>query len=147
MKKSIKELQDQIELLKKALIDLDKETREFEKTVYELQPHKEFKAGDIVTDGVQVLLVRWTENKSLGITNDEGYMGCQILNGSRGFNTFRRDDFELDESKFFEYQHQIVLMLSGIEILEVLNEMPYKNYEGVKKLRLYLENLKNSKNA
>jgi len=44
-----------------------------------------FEVGDLVEHDGQIGFVAWNENKHAGLTKDDGYVGIDLLTGSKGF--------------------------------------------------------------
>lgn len=121
MKQEIQELENQLKKLKDAY-ELE------QKTVYESKQHKHFDEGDIVTNGKDIGIVGWTENKGCNCPYDKGYMGISLITGSRGFMAFaKRDEFELVTDDYYTKQHKIEFELSGLEIEELKHTLGWRN--------------------
>jgi hypothetical protein len=112
-------MKEQIEKLEAQLKELKEVYEKEQKTMYENMPHKHFEKGDIVTDGNNIVLVEWTENKAIRNEYEKGYMGGSILNNRLGFGTFKRNNFEPVTDKYWTKDHYIDLSLTGIEIEEL----------------------------
>lgn len=95
-------MKEQIEKLEAQLKELKEVYENEQKTKYESQPHKHFEKGDIVTDGNQIVIVEWTENNACGMPYEKGYMGGSIINGNRGFGSFKRDNFEVVSDAYYK---------------------------------------------
>jgi len=94
--------------------------RKQKKEQYENKLHKDFNVGDIVTNGEYIGTVRWTENKVSGYGHDRGYMGIDLISGSRGFLApVKRDDYKLVADSYYTDLHDISLQLTGLEIEEL----------------------------
>ena len=120
-------MKEQIEKLEAQLKELRQVYENEQKTKYEAQPHKHFEKGDIVTDGNYIALVEWTENNGIGMPYEKGYMGASIINGNRGFGTFKRDDFEIVSDPYYKDTHEITISLTGLEIEEVKYSLGSRN--------------------
>ena len=121
MKEIIRALEDQVAQLKK----LDER---LECEAYENKEHKNFRVGDLVTDGKIVGFVGWIENKCCNCTESQGYMGVDIVNGDLGFIApVKRDDWALCEDKFYTNGHQVKLCLTGIDIYRLRYDLRGRN--------------------
>lgn len=125
MKKEIKQQIDELEL---ALKRLKSSYEEEEKEAYEKQEHKHFKEGDIVRKGQEVGIVGWTENKSCDCPYEAGYMGVNLITGSRGFSAFqKRDEWELVEDTYYRDVHKLEIELTGVELEDIIFALTYAN--------------------
>jgi hypothetical protein len=120
-------MKEQIEKLEAQLKELKRVYENEQKLRYEASEHKHFEKGDIVTDGNHIALVEWTENKGIGAPYEKGYMGASIINGHRGFGTFKRDDFELVSDPYYKSTHTLTISLTGLEIEEIKYSLGPKN--------------------
>ena len=122
MEKEIKEMESQIKKLKEAY-------QVEQKNAYENKPHKDFKEGDIVTNGNNIGIVGWTENKACNCPLESGYMGISLINGSRGFLAFaKRDEYKIVSDEYYINTHSVVLALTGLEIEELKYTLGQRNY-------------------
>lgn len=113
MEKEIQELEEKLAALKSAF-------NLAQKKAYEAKPHKDFKIGDLVTNGRNMGTVAWTENKNCGYPESDGYMGIDLISGTRGFSApARRDEYELVTDPYFKEFHDIHISLTGLEIEEL----------------------------
>ena len=120
-------MKEQIEKLEAQLKEL-KEVYENEQRVnYETQPHKHFEKGDIVTNGNMVVVVEWTENKAINCEYEKGYFGGSIINGNRGFSSFKRDEYEIVTDEYYKKEHEISIKLTGLEIEEIKYSLGHRN--------------------
>lgn len=120
MKEIIEKLEAQLKELK--------EVYENEQRIkYEEHEHKHFEKGDIVTNGDKIVVVEWTENKVIGCEYEKGYFGGSIINGDRGFSTFKRDEFSIVTDDYYTKQHEISLTLTGLEIEEIKYSLGWRN--------------------
>ena len=131
MEDQIKELESQVKKLKEAY-------QVEQRNSYENKPHKNFNEGDIVTNGSNIGVVGWTENKACFCPLDKGYMGISLINGSRGFLGFaKRDEYEIVSDGYYNNTHSVILTLTGLEVEELKNTLGYRNCNPNKtKLRL-----------
>ena len=117
MEQLIKDLKHQVEKLEKQYV-LTKRKE------YEAQKHKTFYVGDWVTNGTDVGVVGWVENKAMDISESDGYFGLDIKNGSLGFRApCKRDEYELLDENKAEYYIQIQaihIAITGEEIDSIL---------------------------
>lgn len=114
MKQEIEQLETQLSILKRAY-----EKKEHDD--YLKSKHKEFKIGDIITNGVDIGIVGWIENKHMNITPDMGYMGVSLISGTRGFSSpLKRDEWELVNDPYYTNTHEIKITLTGLEIEDLL---------------------------
>lgn len=120
-------MKQQIEKLEAQLKEL-KEVYENEQRIkYEASEHKHFEKGNIVTNGDRVVIVEWTENKGIGCEYEKGYFGGSIINGHRGFGTFKRDEFEIVADEYYKKEHHISITLTGLEIEEIKYSLGWRN--------------------
>jgi len=109
-----------IEEIEKNLAAMKEAYAEEQKESYEKKEHKHFEVGEIVTDGNNVGVVGWTENKACGAAYEMGYMGIDLINGNKGFMAFaKRDEFKLVESTFYNDVHDVKLSLTGVQIVDL----------------------------
>ena len=120
-------MKQQIEKLEAQLKEQKEVYENEQKVKYEISEHKHFEKGDIVTNGDTIAVVEWTENKYIGCEYEKGYFGGSIINGRRGFTTFRRDEFEIVTDEYFAKQHQLSITLTGLEIEEIKYSLGYRN--------------------
>ena len=121
MKEEIKKLEENLKELKKAYEQKQKED-------YENKKHKNFKKGDLVTNGAETGIVGWTENKACDCPKEKGYMGISLITGSRGFKAFaKRDEYTLVKDKYYDKIHKVKIELTGIEIEELKYTLGYRN--------------------
>lgn len=120
-------MREQIEKLEAQLKELKSVYETEQKTKYELSQHKHFDFGDIVTNGTTIVVVEWTENKVIGCEYEKGYFGGSIINGSRGFAIFKRDEFEIMLDNYFKKEHQVTITLTGLEIEDIKYSLGYRN--------------------
>ena len=120
-------MKEQIEKLEAQLKELKAVYENEQKIKYENSEHKHFEKGDIVTNGDRIVIVEWTENKGIGCEYEKGYFGGSIINGRRGFGTFKRDEFELVTDEYYRKKHHISITLTGIEIEEVKYYLGWRN--------------------
>lgn len=120
MKEQIRKLEAQLKELKEVY-----ENEQIAK--YETSEHKHFNKGDIVTDGNIIAVVEWTENKGIGCEYEKGYFGGSIINGHRGFSTFKRDEFGIVSDEYFTKKHQLLITLTGLEIEEIKYSLGPRN--------------------
>jgi len=110
--------------LRDAIDKLEEEYKRKQIEEYKKTPHIQFKTGDIVTNGEIIGRVVWTENPALNISEEEGFMGVDILNGDLGFlGPCKRNDFRLvsrDTLKLLMQPHDIFIELTGEQIYELL---------------------------
>lgn len=120
-------MKQQIEKLEARLKELKEVYENEQKIKYESQSHKHFEKGDIVTNGDRIVVVEWTENKGIGCEYEKGYFGGSIINGNRGFSTFKRDEFSIVTDIYFTKQHEISINLTGLEIEEIKYPLGWRN--------------------
>jgi hypothetical protein len=120
-------MKEQIEKLEAQLKELREVYENEQQIKYENQEHRHFEKGDVVTDGNYICVVEWTENKGIDKPYEKGYMGASIINGSRGFGTFKRDLFNKVEDPYYLSSHKIEIELTGIEIEEVKYSLGWRN--------------------
>ena len=121
MEEQIKELESQIKKLKEVY-------RVEQKKSYENKSHKNFNEGDIVTNGSNIGIVGWTENKACNCSLDSGYMGISLINGSRGFLAFaKRDEYEIVKDEYYINTHAIYIQLTGLEIESLKDSLGNRN--------------------
>lgn len=124
MEQLIAELKVQVE-------KLEKECALIKRKDYESQTHKTFVVGDWVTDGKDIGVVGWVENKGLGIRESDGYFGLDIKNGNLGFCApCKRDAFKLlaaPQRRYFTEKQTIEIRLTGEEIERVLYALSCQN--------------------
>lgn len=114
-------MKKEIELLEKTLSDLKKQYEAQEQLDYESSAHKPFETGDIVRKGDVVGIVGWTENNAINCPNHTGYMGVNIITGSRGFiSKARRNEWEIVNDPYFYTSFEIKTELTGMEIEDLL---------------------------
>lgn len=120
-------MKEQIEKLEAQLKELKEVYEKEQKQKYEVSEHKHFEKGDIVTDGNYVAVVEWTENTGIDCQYEKGYMGASIINGNRGFGTFKRDDFQSVKDEYYKAIHNVSIQLSGLEIEEIKYSLGWRN--------------------
>lgn len=120
-------MKEQILKLEAQLKELKAVYENEQRVKYETSEHMHFEKGDIVTNGDTIAVVEWTENKGIGCEYEKGYFGGSIINGSRGFSTFKRDEFEIVTDEYFTKQHQLLITLTGLEIEEIKYSLGYRN--------------------
>ena len=125
-------MRQQIEKLEAQLKELKEVYENEQKLKYENQPHKHFEKGDIVTDGNYIVVVDWTENNYCGMPYERGYMGGSIINGNRGFRSFKRDDFEIVNDPYYKGEHKIKITLTGLEIESIKYSLGNRNVNPTK---------------
>lgn len=114
MKKEIEQLEKQLSELKKAY---DKKEHEY----YIKSAHKNFKEGDIITNGIDTGIVGWVENKHMNITADMGYMGVSLISGTRGFaSPLKRDEWDIVIDPYYTNSYELKAELTGLEIEDLL---------------------------
>ena len=106
----------------------EEEKREAED--YKKQNHTVFEKGDWVTNGEDIGVVGWTENKCHGLSESDGYFGLHIKNGNGGFKgPCKRNEYWLlpsDIEYYYKSLKAITLEVTGEEI-----EAFYMSYLGV----------------
>lgn len=120
-------MKEQIEKLEAQLKELKEVYENEQKIKYESQSHKHFEKGDIVTNGKDVVVVEWTENSAIGMPYEKGYMGGSIINGNRGFGSFKRDEFELVNDSYYRNEHKLEMSFTGLEIEEIKYSLGWRN--------------------
>jgi hypothetical protein len=120
-------MKQQIEKLEAQLKELKEVYENEQKAKYEASEHKHFEKGDIVTNGDRIVVVEWTENKEIGCEYEKGYFGGSIINGNRGFSTFKRDEFSIVTDTYYTKQHEISITLTGLEIEEIKYSLGWRN--------------------
>lgn len=122
-------MRKEIEQLEKQLIELKKAYEKKEHEDYTKSQHKEFKKGDIITNGIDTGIVGWIENKHMNITADMGYMGVSLISGTRGFaSPLKRDEWELVNDPYYMNTHELKLELTGLEIEDLLYYIGPRNF-------------------
>lgn len=122
-------MKQEIEQLEKQLAELKKAYEKKEYQDYVKSPHKVFKEGDIITNGIDTGIVGWVENKHMNITADMGYMGVGLISGTRGFaSPLRRDEWELVNDPYYHNNHKIEIELTGLEIEGLLYYIGPENF-------------------
>jgi len=90
---------------------------------YEAQLHKDFKPGDVVTNGNSVGVVVWNQNQPMDIPYWKGYMCVQFTIGHAGESIVRRDDYS-KVSDFFLIKYRVEMTLCEItEIKKILSSV------------------------
>jgi hypothetical protein len=120
-------MKEQIEKMEAQIRELKEVYENEQKAMYESRTHKHFEKGDIVTNGDTIVIVEWNENKIIGCEYEKGYFGGSIINNHRGFGTFKRDEFDLVVDEYYKKEHQISLVLTGLEIEELKYTLGYRN--------------------
>lgn len=120
-------MKEQIEKLEAQLKELKEVYKNEQKAKYEASEHKHFEKGDVVTNGDEVVVVEWTENKLIGCEYEKGYFGGSIINGNHAFSTFKRDDFSIVTDTYYTKQHKISIILTGLEIEEIKYSLGWRN--------------------
>ena len=120
-------MKEQIQKLEAQLKELKDVYEAEQKTKYENQPHKHFEKGDIVSNGKDIVIVEWTENNACGMPYEKGYMGGSIINGNRGFGSFKRDEFEIINDPYYKSNHTLTFSLTGLEIEEIKYSLGWRN--------------------
>lgn len=119
----------QIEQLENDLLELKKSYEIKERMAYENSVHKTFKEGDIVSRGNEVGIVGWTENKAINCPESAGYMGINLITGTRGFLApTKRDEWELVNDPYYTNVYEIKLELTGLEIEDLLYYIGPSNF-------------------
>lgn len=110
-------MKEQIEKLEAQLKELKEVYEKEQRIKYESQIHVHFDEGDIVTNGKDIGIVGWTENKVCNCPYESGYMGVSLITGSRGFLGFtKRDEWKKVDDEYFRSTFNIELALTGLEI-------------------------------
>jgi hypothetical protein len=90
---------------------------------YEVQLHKNFKPGDVVTNGSCVGVVIWNQNEQMELPYWKGYMCVQFTIGYIGESIVRRDDYS-KVSEFFATKYKVEMTLCEItEIKKILSSV------------------------
>ena len=109
----------------------EEEKREAED--YKKQNHTVFEKGDWVTNGEEIGVVGWVENKCHGLSESDGYFGLDIKNGNGGFRApCKRNEYWLLPNElrcYYESLKTITLNVTGEEI-----EAFYMSYLGMKNI-------------
>lgn len=121
-------MKDQIERLENQVKELKLAYENDQKARYESMQHKHFDVGNLVTDGEQIGVVGWTENKACDCPYESGYMGVSLINGNRGFLAFaKRDEWEVCEDSYYAETHKLEIKLTGFEIEEIKYSLGGRN--------------------
>lgn len=124
MEQAIKDLEQQVEVLKNAYKQKQREE-------YESSLHKSFEVGDWVTNGKHVGVVEWIENKARDFLRDDGYMGVDLKNGSLGFRAGTKrnmwDLLEGDLRKYYTENMTIEIELTGEDINRLKYDLGSRN--------------------
>lgn len=107
MSDTLQELRDEILIVKKHLKEMEDQIDRAEKHDYEKSSHKSFKIGDIVTNGNHIGKVKWIENLNIDLREHQGWMGIDLLNGTRDFlSGVARNDYSLVNKELLDFYKQ-----------------------------------------
>ena len=124
-------MKEHIENLEKGLIALKDAYNKKEREEYEKQNHITFKKGDWIKKGEQIGKVSWVKNDSMNITEDMGYCGIELRNGSGGFAAAcKRDEWQLIEGEELTYltkKHKLKIELTGEQVQDLIMRYKYVN--------------------
>ena len=105
-----------------------------EEEAYRRGPHKTFLVGDYVKKGLEYGRVEWLSNKAIGIKEDCGYFGLDILSGNMGFRApCRLDEYvALSEQElcYLESDHEITITLTGEQVERLRYDISSRNHSG-----------------
>ena len=122
---------DELNKLKEVIEAAISDEKEREIEDYKKRTHNFFIKGDWVTDGNDIGVVAWTDNKALNLEQDNGYFGLDIKNNDGGFRApCRRNDYELLSEELVDYytdKNTITIEVTGEEI-----EAFYMSYMGLR---------------
>lgn len=122
-------MRKEIEQLEKQLVELKKAYEKKEHEDYTRAKHKDFKEGDIITNGVDTGIVGWVENKHMNITADMGYMGVSLISGTRGFaSPLKRDEWDIVNDLYYTNTYELKFELTGLEIEDLLYYIGPQNF-------------------
>ena len=109
--------------------------------------NRKFTIGDFVeNDKGDIGVVEWIENKCMGISIGEGYIGINLLSGSRGFqapvreNTCKKSSLKKLCKKLYSEKKEVEEILAKCKVnINTINKLKEENNALKRLLSIYMD--------